>query len=122
MLSAYIPKPLIPRLPSYRLLRPKVHSNMRKVRRFNHLRMRKLSSWPLLSSHDLYSVIVNGSVSGVSRPDLNVQMPGYVSSLSAYARKRVISKTCLYNFDPLKPHFYMVKLWLYRGIHFLFSN
>ena len=22
-----------------------------------------------------------------------------------------ITKTCLYNFDPLKPHFYIVKLW-----------
>ena len=22
----------------------------------------------------------------------------------------VITKTCLYNFDPLKPHFYIVKL------------
>ena len=26
------------------------------------------------------------------------------------ARKRSITKTCLYNFDPLKPHFYIVKL------------
>ena len=24
----------------------------------------------------------------------------------------VITKTCLYNFDPLKPHFYIVKLGL----------
>ena len=33
-----------------------------------------------------------------------------------------ITKTCLYNFDPLKPHFYIVKLgvtWLY--IIFLIS-
>ena len=26
----------------------------------------------------------------------------------------VITKTCLYNFDPLKPHFFIVKLGVYR--------
>ena len=26
-----------------------------------------------------------------------------------------ITKTCLYNFDPIKPHFYVVKLGVYRG-------
>ena len=26
-------------------------------------------------------------------------------------------KTYLYNFDPLKPHFYIVKLWFTGGIH-----
>ena len=31
-----------------------------------------------------------------------------------------ITKTCLYNFDPLKPHFYIVKLRVYRGIHYFF--
>ena len=30
-----------------------------------------------------------------------------------------ITKTYLYNFDPLKPHFYIVKL-VYRGIHYFF--
>ena len=30
----------------------------------------------------------------------------------------LITKTCLYNFDPLKPHFYIVKLGVYRGIHY----
>ena len=32
------------------------------------------------------------------------------------ARAHTIAKTCLYNFDPLKPHFYIVKLgftWVY---------
>ena len=33
----------------------------------------------------------------------------------------IIAKTCLYNFDPLKPHFYIVKLGLTRVyIIFLF--
>ena len=30
-----------------------------------------------------------------------------------------ISKTCLYNNDPLKPHFYIVKLW-FPGLHIIF--
>ena len=30
----------------------------------------------------------------------------------------VITKTSLYNFDPLKPHFYIVKLGLTWGIHY----
>ena len=30
-----------------------------------------------------------------------------------------ITKTCLYNFDPLKPHFYIVKLG-YTGVYIIF--
>ena len=30
-----------------------------------------------------------------------------------------ISKTCLYNFDPLKPHFYIVKLG-FTGVYIIF--
>ena len=30
-----------------------------------------------------------------------------------------ITKTCLYNFDHLKPHFYTVKLWL-TGVNLIF--
>ena len=30
----------------------------------------------------------------------------------------IITKTRLYNFDPLKPHFYIVKLGVYRGVHY----
>ena len=29
-----------------------------------------------------------------------------------------ITKTYLYNFDPLNPHFYTVKWGVYRGIHY----
>ena len=31
----------------------------------------------------------------------------------------IITKTCLYNFDPLKPHFYIVKLG-FTGVYFIF--
>ena len=31
----------------------------------------------------------------------------------------VITKTCLFNFDPLKPHFYIVKLG-FRGVYIIF--
>ena len=30
-----------------------------------------------------------------------------------------ITKTCLHNFDPLKPHFYIVKLE-FRGVYIIF--
>ena len=33
--------------------------------------------------------------------------------------KKIITKTCLYNFDPLKPHFYMVKLG-FTGVYIIF--
>ena len=32
---------------------------------------------------------------------------------------RSITKTCLYNFDPVKPHFYTVKLG-FRGVYIIF--
>ena len=31
----------------------------------------------------------------------------------------IITKTCLYNFDPLKPHFYIVKLG-FTGVYIIF--
>ena len=31
----------------------------------------------------------------------------------------IITKTCLYNFDPFKPHFYIVKLG-FTGVHIIF--
>ena len=33
--------------------------------------------------------------------------------------KKVITKTYLYNFDPLKPHFYIVKLG-FKGVYIIF--
>ena len=37
------------------------------------------------------------------------------------ANFRPITKTCLYNFDPLKPHFYIVKLG-FTGVYIIFLN
>ena len=34
-------------------------------------------------------------------------------------KANTITKTCLYNFDPLKPHFYIVKLW-FTGVYIIF--
>ena len=36
-----------------------------------------------------------------------------------YIASSIITKTCLYNFDPLKPHFYIVKLG-FTGIYIIF--
>ena len=41
------------------------------------------------------------------------------SSLRITRRSRFIMKTCLYNFDPLKPHFYVVKLG-FAGVYIIF--
>ena len=37
----------------------------------------------------------------------------------AQSAKADITKTCLYNFDPLKPHFYIVKLG-FTGVYIIF--
>ena len=34
-------------------------------------------------------------------------------------KKQLITKTCLYSFDPLKPHFYIVKLG-FTGVYIIF--
>ena len=38
---------------------------------------------------------------------------------SLVASAELITKTCLYNFDPLKPHFYIVKLG-FTGVYIIF--
>ena len=40
-------------------------------------------------------------------------------SSSSHGRLIIIKKTCLYNFDPLKPHFYIVKLG-FTGVYIIF--
>ena len=34
-------------------------------------------------------------------------------------KAQYITKTCLYNVDPLKPHFYIVKQW-FTGVYIIF--
>ena len=49
----------------------------------------------------------------VERPPSDREVVGSIQSrvIPDFIKKKVfITKTCLYNFDPLKPHFYMVKL------------
>ena len=40
-------------------------------------------------------------------------------SLFSLKNNQLITKTCLYNFDPLKPHFYIVKLG-FTGVYIIF--
>ena len=40
-------------------------------------------------------------------------------SLNTSGSATVITKTCLYNFDPLKPYFYIVKLG-FTGVYIIF--
>ena len=44
-------------------------------------------------------------------------LSGYPSYLELWHQS--ITKTRLYNFDPLKPHFYIVKLW-FTGVYIIF--
>ena len=37
----------------------------------------------------------------------------------SFQEPETITKTCLYNFDPLKPHFYIVKLG-FTGVYTIF--
>ena len=46
-------------------------------------------------------------------------MQAKTNSLKDVERRVRITKTCLYNFDPLKPHFYTVKLGLI-GVYIIF--
>ena len=39
--------------------------------------------------------------------------------ITIFLEKQDITKTCLYNFDPLKPHFYIVKLG-FTGVYIIF--
>ena len=39
--------------------------------------------------------------------------------LDSISSGHIITKTCLYNFDPLKPHFYIVKLG-FTGVYIIF--
>ena len=66
-------------------------------------------------------------------PVFTVNSPGFVSQcsvlsvmicvllllLSLVGYALCIKKTCLYNFDPLKPHFYIVKLE-FTGVYIIF--
>ena len=45
----------------------------------------------------------------------------YNRTSSQRAPPLYITKTCLYNFDPLKPHFYIVKLG-FTGVYIIFLN
>ena len=43
----------------------------------------------------------------------------FVVSMKTFYILGYITKTCLYNFDPLKPHFYIVKLG-FTGVYIIF--
>ena len=44
---------------------------------------------------------------------------GLAQRLDKYSYYFSITKTCLYNVDPLKPHFYIVKL-VFTGVYIIF--
>ena len=50
---------------------------------------------------------------------MRVCVAGSVGGGGGEGRGGGITKTCLYNFDPLKPHFYIVKLG-FTGVYIIF--
>ena len=57
----------------------------------------------------------------VGMPDPLIRPHSSTSSFW-FCKLHVITKTCLYNFDPLKPHFYIVKLGLVGVYIILFTS
>ena len=57
---------------------------------------------------------LNGNAGGVAGETQKRNAPKSAVSCIVY-----ITKTCLYNFDPLKPHFYIVKLG-FIGVYIIF--
>ena len=51
--------------------------------------------------------------------ELRVEAGELFHRLTTDERNEFIMKTYLYNFDPLKPHFYIVKLG-FRGVYIIF--
>ena len=58
-------------------------------------------------------------VSGEKCAQVQVPVNRLETKLAKEKCGEVITKTCLYNFDPLKPHFYIVKLG-FTGVYFIF--
>ena len=46
-------------------------------------------------------------------------LSGAMTTFRYITKLLLITKTCLYNFDPLKPHFYIVKLG-FTGVYIVF--
>ena len=50
---------------------------------------------------------------------INIFVLFHKNIFSYFVDTHYITKTCLYNFDPLKPHFYIVKLG-FTGVYIIF--
>ena len=51
--------------------------------------------------------------------DANTKPINVVLQKRTHTESYFITKTCLYNFDPLKPHFYIIKLG-FTGVYIIF--
>ena len=67
----------------------------------------------------IHSVVSNDSVSLLEDSEGPDQIAHLHSLIWAFVVHTCIIKTCLYNFVPLKPHFYTVKLG-FTGVYIIF--
>ena len=59
------------------------------------------------------------NIVSLHRSFIYFQYGGTLTSQTEHISVDYITKTCIYNFDPLKPHFYIVKLG-FRGVYIIF--
>ena len=79
----------------------------------SEMQMQKFKGFSPLDLADTFQSFFFNSFSGKSENRRSV-----IFNVSEYIRK-FITKTCLYNVDPLKPHFHIVKLG-FTGVYIIF--
>ena len=83
-------------------------SCIESARTVNEMTLNKLVKLTTLWTTGSWSILIYAAVSKQSFFSFEMRM-----------LKLAITKTCLYNFDPLKPHFYLVKLG-FTGVYIIF--
>ena len=73
-----------------------------------------------LSESEVYGDLVYIFRKSVGKTDFSVQLKKSVTRYKKIGdNTNIITKTCLYKFDPLQPHFFIVKLG-FTGVYIIF--
>ena len=80
----------------------------------------RCTNWPpVFESLKLYCILNTGTPYLLTLVVLKFEQVHFTSRWCIWKKKLHITKRCPYNFDPLKPHFYIVKLG-FTGIYIIF--
>ena len=86
----------------------------------NYIGLLSVKLSPTQSVHNHVHMNIGHCFLGQTLHFKNIQVKSEPSiCLTFTVRLSSITKTCLYNFDPLKPHFFIVKLW-FTGVNMIF--